>query len=429
MYATVDAAPPPLEPRVGLDADWVGLVHHVRRLKGRAFVHLWLPQGLVQIVWTGELPDGVRPGATIEARGPCVPAALRDPTLRWAGLEVQATAIAVWSTPSEPMPVDLTKPELVATAETRFDLRPLTLRHPRIRAVFTIQDALVRGFRSYLSGSGFTEIHSPKIVAEGAEGGANVFELGYFGRRATLAQSPQFYKEFGTGVFGRVFEVGPVFRAEPHATSRHLAEYTSLDVELGPIRSLDEVMAVEVGALGAMLDAVRRDCAHEVALLGITLPALGPIPVIPFAAVKARTGDTDHDLSPSEEQAVSAWIRAETGSDWVFVTGYPSSKRPFYAMDDPADPRSTVSFDLLFRGVEITTGGQRIHELPTLEAKLRRRGMDPAAFAFFTAAHRHGLPPHGGFGLGLERLTARLCGLDNVRDATLFPRDLHRLAP
>ena len=427
---TIAPSSAPAAFRPGVDADDVaGIVHHVRRLKGRAFVHLWLPHGLVQVVVEGELSSEVRTGASIAVEGTWEAAALRDPTLARTDVELRAARIELLSTPSRPLPFDVTKPTLTVTPETMFDLRPLSLRHPRVRAVFRIEDALCSGFRQHLAERGFTEIHTPKIVAEGAEGGANVFELGYFGRRAFLAQSPQFYKEFCAGAFLRVWEVGPVFRAEKHATSRHLNEYTSLDVELGPIRSFEDVMAEEVAVLRAMFDAVRARCAHEVALLGIELPEVTEIPVLTFAECKRWSGDTDTDLSPSEEVEISRRVKEQTGSDLVFVTRFPSSKRPFYVMDDALDPTVTASFDLLFRGVEITTGGQRIHDPEVLERKMRARGMDPEAFAFFTMAHRHGLPPHGGFGLGLERLAARLCGIDNVRDATLFPRDAHRLTP
>jgi nondiscriminating aspartyl-tRNA synthetase len=295
--------------------------------------------------------------------------------------------------------------------------------------VFAIQAALVAGLRDHLDGIGFTAIHSPKLGSQGAEGGANLFTLPYFGREAVLAQSPQLYKEICVAAFGRVYEIGPVFRAEPHATRRHLNEYVSLDVEFGPIASFAEVMALEVGLLRAMFARVRERCAPELSLLGLALPDTERVVAIPFAEVKAWTGDSEPDLSPAEERAVCDRALDELGAELVFVTRFPSSKRPFYAMDSPDDPTVTESFDLLLRGTEITTGGQRIHDPEVLRAKLRARGMDPDAFGFFLEAHDCGLPPHGGFGLGLERLTAQLCGLDNVRDASLFPRDAHRLTP
>ena len=430
MITTIRPLPAPVEPTVDADGEWAGLVHQVRRLSARTFIKLWLSRGLLQVVRHGEVPEAVRPGATIRVRGQVVAATLRDATLYWRELELAASQLEVLAVPAaEAMPFDLTRPELATTPETRLDHRPISLRHPKIRAVFVVQAALVRSFREHLDRQGFTEIHSPKLGSEGAEGGANVFELDYFGRRAVLAQSPQFYKEFGTAIFGRVYEVGPVFRAEPHSTRRHLNEYTSLDAEMGPIASFEQVMALEVGLLRAMFAEVRRHCAHELALLGVSVPEVGSIPAIQFAEAKRITGGEGDDLSPGEERALGEWALAEHGSELLFVTHYPSAKRPFYAMDSAEDPSVTDSFDLLFRGTEITTGGQRIHEANVLEAKIRARGMAPEGFGFFLEAHRCGLPPHGGFGLGLERLTALLCGVDNVRDASLFPRDANRLAP
>jgi nondiscriminating aspartyl-tRNA synthetase len=428
---TIEAHPPLV--RWSDDADVVvlrAMVLRVRELKRISFLHLRTPTELIQAVWSGPLPDGVRPHAAVEVTGRPTPARIQDPSVTRRTVELQLTALEVLSSPGVAAAVDVTKPVLEASAETVLDERALTLRHPAVRAAFVIQAALVRGFRQYLDGQGFTELRTPKLGAQGAEGGANTFELDYFGQRATLAQSPQFYKELGTGAFLRVYEVGPVFRAEKHATSRHLNEYTSLDLELGPLRSFTEVMAMETGLLRHMLAHVSETCGAELSLLGVGVPGVPAIPALTFAQAKARVGGDDSpDLSPAEEAALGASVKAETGSDWVFVTHYPSSKRPFYALDTPADPSVTESFDLLFRGVEITTGGQRIHEHAMLIDKLVARGLDPEGFAFFHHAHAMGLPPHGGLGLGLERLTQQLLGLSNVREATLFPRDRHRLVP
>ncbi len=425
-------AHPPLT-RWSDDADDVvlrAMVLRVRELKRVTFLHLRTATDLVQAVSTGPLPAGVRVHAAVEVHGTPRAARINDPSITRREVELQLTHIEVLSSPSAAASLDVTKPEIDAGSDTLLDARPLSLRHPAVGAVFQVQAALVAGFRSHLDGQGFLELRTPKLGSEGAEGGANVFELDYFGRRATLAQSPQFYKEIGTGAFLRVYEVGPVFRAEKHATRRHLNEYTSLDLELGPIRSFTEVMAHEVAVLRAMLAMVRRRAVPALDLLGVELPEVPDIPAVSFAEAKAAVGgDGSPDLSLTEEAAVSEWVRAATGSDWVFVTHYPSSKRPFYALDSPVDPTVTDSFDLLFRGTEITTGGQRIHDADILDAKIRRRGMDPEAFQHFSAAHRAGLPPHGGFGLGLERLTQLLLGLDNVRQASLFPRDRNRLTP
>lgn len=426
MSAVAPAAPLAL-PMVGDDVDWLGMVHHVRRMKGRSFLQIRVPQGLYQVV-CAELPEGVRPGATVSVRGRFAPASLREAALSSRQMEIAAASVRLIWSPPEVSPLDASKPELVATPEVRFDLRALSLRHPKIAAVFRVQDALLRGYRRYLHALRFVEIHSPKLVAQGAEGGANLFEVPYFGRRAYLAQSPQLYKELATGALLRVFEVGPVFRAEPHATRRHLNEYVSLDAELGPIADMSEVMSVLAGAISAMFESVRTEAAEEVALLGIEVPVIREIPTVRFTEVLPGA-PSGVDLSPNDEVAICARIEQETGSPLVFVTGYPEALRPFYVMDDPQRPGLTHSFDLLFRGTEITSGGQRIHEPEALSAKLRARGVDPEVFSSFLVGHRFGLPPHGGFGLGLERLTALLCGLDNLRDASLFPRDQQRITP
>ncbi len=295
---------------------------------------------------------------------------------------------------------------------------------------------MCRAFREYLHSQGFTEIHTPKIVHAGAEGGSNIFRLDYFGRKAFLAQSPQFYKQTMVGVFERVFEIAPVFRAEKHNTPRHLNEYTSLDFEMGFIDHFSDIMDMETGFLQYAMALLKREYAADAARLGIEIPDVSRIPAVRFDEAKRLAAERygyrirdPYDLEPEEEVHIGRYAKEEWGSDFVFVTHYPSKKRPFYAMDDPADPRYTLSFDLLFRGMEVTTGGQRIHDYRQQVDKMLARDMHPEEFESYLMIHKHGMPPHGGIGLGLERLTARLCGLENVRSATLFPRDQGRLEP
>jgi nondiscriminating aspartyl-tRNA synthetase len=302
--------------------------------------------------------------------------------------------------------------------------------------VFKVQEGLVRSFRDYLTGEGFTEVHTPKIVRAWAEGGSNIFKLDYFGKKAYLAQSPQFYKQTMVGVFERVFEVGPVFRAEKHATPRHLNEYTGLDFEMGYIDSFYDVIEMEAGYLRHAMKLLADEYAGELELLGAELPAADRIPCLRFDDAKRLAAEKygykirdPYDLEPEEEIRIGQYAKEELGSDFLFVTHYPSKKRPFYAMDDPDGPKYTLSFDLLFRGMEVTTGGQRVHDYAAQVAKMEDRGMDPAEFESYLMIHRHGMPPHGGLGIGLERLTMKLCGLDNVRYASLFPRDRSRLEP
>ena len=320
--------------------------------------------------------------------------------------------------------------------DTELSLRPVTLRAPRARAVFRIQAAICRAFREFLQEEGFTEIHTPKLGRAGAEGGSSQFRVDYFGRKAVLAQSPQLYKQVMVGVFERVYEIGPVFRAEKHATQRHLNEYTSLDLEMGFLRSFTDLMALEQGFLRRLVALLRQEYAGELALLGAELPDAEHIPAVRFDEAKRLAAEAygyairePYDLEPEEEQHIGRYAKEVWGSDFVFVTHYPGRKRPFYTMDDPEDPRYTLSFDLLFRGMEITTGGQRIHNYGQQVEKLKARGMEPEDFSGYLLFHKHGAPPHGGLGIGLERLTMQLCGLDNIRRASLFPRDRTRLEP
>ena len=409
-----------------------GAVHALRDMGGITFLTLRMADGAVQCVCAPEaVPQGLTEECAVELSG-TVHSEPRAP----GGWETGVETITVLSRPAAPMPVSLGKRKLGLHLDTELPLRPVILRDLRRRAVFKLQEGLTRAFRDYLTGEGFTEIHTPKIVSAGAEGGSNIFRLDYFGRKAYLAQSPQIYKQTMVGVYERVFEVGPVFRAEKHATPRHLNEYTGLDFEMGYIRSFYDIMEVEAGFLRRAMELLGREYSRELALLGVELPDASSIPCLRFDEAKRLAAERygyqirdPYDLEPEEEVNIGRYAKEEWDSDFVFVTHYPSKKRPFYAMDDPADPKFTLSFDLLFRGLEVTTGGQRIHDYAQQVAKMEARGMDPAEFESYLMIHKHGMPPHGGLGIGLERLTMQLCGLDNVRKACLFPRDRTRLEP
>ena len=327
------------------------------------------------------------------------------------GVELHEPSFQVLSVPADAPPIELRRPELKETLPTQLDFAPVALRHPRVRARFEIAAAAVHGFRAALDGLGFTEISTPKLVASATESGANVFELDYFGRRAFLAQSPQFYKQTLVGVFERVYETGQVFRAEPHDTGRHLAEYTSLDAELGFIRDHFDVMAIVREAVAGMMEAVRERTGAEVA----HVPA--GIPWVHFE----DTGVDEPDLAPADERRI-----CEEHGELVFVTGFPTAKRPFYTHPEPGRPEYTNSFDLLFRGMEIVTGGQRLHRY---EDYIGALGGETGPYEGYLQAFKYGMPPHGGFALGLERFVAQLVGATNVRETTLFPRDMSRLTP
>ena len=419
----------------GLDGQTVtvkGAVHALRKLGGIDFMTLRLRDGALQCVCGPEgLPEGLCEECTVSVTG-----AVRTEERAPGGRELTVESIDVLSRPAEAMPVPIDKWKLNLNLDTELGLRPVVLRNLRKRSVFKIQEGLSRAFREYLTQEGFTEIHTPKIVHAGAEGGSNIFRLDYFGRKAFLGQSPQFYKQTMVGVFERVFEVAPVFRAEKHSTPRHLNEYTSLDLEMGYIDSFADLMAVETGFLRCAMDLLRREYADDLKRLDVTLPQVEQIPAVPFDQAKRLAAEKygrpirdPFDLEPEEEHNIGRYFKEEYGADFVFVTHYPSKKRPFYAMDDPEHPKYTLSFDLLFRGMEVTTGGQRIHDYQQQVDKMLAKGMHPEEFESYLMIHKHGMPPHGGLGIGLERLTAQLCGLDNVRGTSLFPRDRTRLEP
>ncbi|KZM74466.1 aspartate--tRNA(Asn) ligase [Nocardia terpenica] len=408
-----------------------GWIHRRRRLAAVTFVVLRDRSGLAQAVVTdpvardqvSELPEEtavrITGIATANAKAP-------------GGVELTEPAIEPLGAPAQPPPVELWRPTLAAGLPTLLDHAAVTWRHPARQAVWRLAAASLAGFRSHLDGAGFTEIATPKIVGGSTESGATVFALDYFGDTAYLAQSPQLYKQMLTGVFERVYEVGPVFRAEPHDTARHLAQYTSLDAELGFIADHRDVLGVLRDTLAAMLDRIRESCGAALELLDIALPVVPErIPVVHFRRALELVGAApeEPDLAPEHERALGRWAEATFGSEFLAVEGYPSAKRPFYTHPQPGDPRWTNSFDLLFRGLELVTGGQRLHRHADYLAALTAREDDPADYGPYLAAMAHGMPPHGGFAIGLERWVARLLGADNIRCAALFPRDVHRLRP
>ncbi|MDD6183535.1 MAG: aspartate--tRNA(Asn) ligase [Lachnospiraceae bacterium] len=419
----------------GTEVKVSGAVHTIRDMGEVAFVILRKREGLLQCVFEEGVTDfdlkDLKEASAVEVEG-TVAKEDRAPN----GIEIRLKRIKVLSQPADTMPLAISKWKLNTSLEAKLDNRAVSLRNVRERAKFKIQEGLVRGFREFLTEEGFTEIHTPKIGAKGAEGGANLFRFEYFHRPAILEQSPQFYKQMMVGVFDRVFETAPVFRAEKHNTKRHLNEYTSLDFEMGYIESFEDIMAMETGFLQHTMKLLERDYGKELKMLGVTLPNVDKIPTVRFDEAKElvsqkydRKIKNPYDLEPEEEHLIGTLFKEEYDADFVFVTHYPSKKRPFYAMDDPEDTTFTLSFDLLFRGLEITTGGQRIHDYQMLRDKIAARGMTEEGMEDYLSAFKYGMPPHGGLGIGLERLTMQLLGEDNVRETTLFPRDLSRLEP
>ncbi len=412
-----------------------GTVHTIRNMGEVAFVILRKADGLVQCVYEEGNMDfdlkNLKEESSVEITGTVI-TEKRAPH----GFEIHLETIDILSQPEEVLPIAINKYKMHTSLEARLAVRPVSLRNVKERAKFKIQEGIVRGFRDFLYSQGFTEIHTPKIVARGAEGGSNVFRLDYFNKKAELAQSPQFYKQTMVGVYDRVFEVAPVFRAEKHNTTRHLNEYMGLDFEMGYIGGFEDVMAMETGFLQYMMELLKNEYQKELAILEVILPDVSRIPSVRFDKAKElaskkynRKIRNPYDLEPEEELLIGQYFKEEYDSDFVFVTHYPSKKRPFYAMDDPSDSRFTLSFDLLFRGLEVTTGGQRIHDYKEILAKMEKRNMDPKDIASYLMIFKYGMPPHGGLGIGLERLTMKLLREQNVRETSLFPRDVNRLEP
>lgn len=438
---------------VGAQTEIHGMIHNVRVTKWGGFIILRKPRGLVQLVVgdqshffdeKGEeihMADLCREMA-VNVHGVVNAAKIKDPAALDNTIEIAVDRVDVLSRPTTAEVVDMNALKF-GDEETllryKFDNRQVTLRNPRDMAILKVQSTIARAFGEYLSGEGFTQIFTPKIVSEGAEGGANVFKMDYFGKQVYLAQSPQFYKQIGVGVYERVFEIAAAYRAEKHATSRHLNEYISLDVEMGFIKGQEDVMALEAELLRHIIKTVETQCAHELTLLGATLPVLpADVPIWKLSEVHEilfREGlcEADHrgedDLAPEEERAICKYAMDKYGSDFAFVTHFPSAHRAFYAMDDPADPTLTLSFDLLMRGLEITSGGQRIHSEQDYRDKMVKRGMNPDCFRFYLDTFKNGMPPHGGFAIGLERITACFLGINNVKECSMFPRDINRVAP
>jgi nondiscriminating aspartyl-tRNA synthetase len=436
---TTERVSRPLRPRVwasslsrhvGEQVRIAGWLHRYRQLGKISFLILRDRSGLAQIIVDD--PDLRARVASFGSESVLeVCGLVADEPQAPGGVEVRQPEITLISEVSEQLPFELYMPEISAQLPTVLDHAAVANRHPARRRAFRVAAALVEGFRSQLQTSGFTEIFTPKIVGSATESGSNVFELGYFGRPAFLAQSPQFYKQIMVGVHERVFEVGPVFRAEPHDTARHLNEYLSLDAEMGFIRDHHDVIAVLREVVAAMVDNVRKELGDEAGDLGLpTVP--DSLPVLHFSEameILANGNDDQDDLAPADERQLGAWAADQRNSDWLVVSGYPMSKRPFYTHPDPARPGYSRGFDLLFRGLELVTGGQRLHLYADYLEALEANGLTESGMEGYLEAFKYGMPPHGGFAIGLERFVAQLTGVQNVREVTQFPRTMTRLEP
>ena len=421
-----------------------GTIHRIKEMSGFAFVIIRTARQQFQCIWEeGKSAVDVKDFSVEE----CV---IVDGTLiaeerSRLGFDIRIDSMTRISGKAEIPPVEIgndCKMEKLNLA-TLLDNRVISLRNPKIRAILKIADGVQYAFRSFLREEGFTEFVPPKMVESGAEGGADMFEVDYFGKKAYLNQSPQMYKQIMVGVFQKVYTVGPVFRAEKYSTNRHINEFQGMDLEMGFINSFEELMELEARMFQYMFNVLNEQYAPELEMyLGrdARLPELTKFPKIKFMEAKQLFADNhpgeqgkrallEPDFAPEEEKWLGEYFLKEYNSPIVFVTHYPTVKRPFYAMEDPQDPKFTLSFDMLLNGLEVTTGGQRIHDYAEQVEKMKKRGMDVEQFEDYLTMHKYGMPPHGGMGLGLERIVQNILGLDNIKQATAFPRDRDRLRP
>lgn len=426
--------------KIGQEITLAGWVQVVRAHGKIAFIDLRDRSGIIQIgAFEGNLPtefgklgsqDVIEINGIVKERGE----RYVNKNIPTGTIEVEAKSLEIIQK-SQEMPFDMGGRDLNLELPTLLDNRGLTLRHPKVAAIFKVSEIVIDAFRNALKEKDFTEFQSPVIIPQGAEGGAEMFEVEYFGHKAFLAQSPQFYKQIMVGVFERVFTVNKTLRAEPSITTRHLAEATTLDAEFGFINSWTEVLDMAEYVVRYIFDKVYRNCGQELMLFSADVPLIeSEIPRIKLRdaqkIILERTGrdnTKEPDLTPEDERELCKWAREEKGSDLVFVTHYPVEKRPFYTFEDPEDPGYTLSADLLGRGTEWMTGGQRITDINRLTENAEKRGIDLKKSELYFQAFKYALPPEGGFSFGSERMTMHILGLANIREASLFPRDMERI--
>lgn len=409
-----------------------GWIYKVRKLKNITFIIIRDRSGLVQCVIENSKFDinSISLESVVSILG-----LVKDSNNKLNPFEVEIESLEVISKVNSELPIEINKENLEVNLDTMLNNRYLSLRHEKVNAIFKIQNMITDGFREFLKSQDFTEINTPKIVKEGAEGGSEVFEVKYFEEKAYLAQSPQFYKQMMVGAgFERVFEIGHAYRAEEHSTNRHLNEYISLDLEFGFIENEFDIMAMEEKLLKFIIGFLNKNGKEYLDLLQVKLPEISnEIPKITFEeALKVlkenyNKNDLEGDLDPEGEKLLYSYAKEKFNSEFIFITNYPRRKRPMYTM--PNGENGTHSFDLLFRGIEITTGGQRIHNYEMLIENMKYKGVNPSNYESYLEIFKYGMPKHGGFAIGLERITAKILGFDNVREATLITRDRKRLIP
>ena len=412
-----------------------GWMHRFRNLGKIGFVLLRDKTGMVQCVVEPkelEVVADLQVESVLKITGKVVKTPKGD------AVEIQVKGIEVLSAVKDMIPVEINKEEIDAHMETVIDHRAVTLRHPKQSAIFKIQSEIVHAYKEYMKNQGFTEIFFPILSGASSEGGAEFFEVNYYDKKAALAQSAQLYKQITMGVFEGVYGLSYSFRAEKYATTRHLTEFNQFEFELGFIDSMSDLMDHNEAVVRYIVEKVNENCAEELKTLGVELPKLGEkfprITLKDALEIYKTEGGIDEtsepDLSPAAEKWLSTvWAPEKHGTNFVFVTHYPTSKRPFYTLKSKENPELTESFDLIANGSEVTTGGQRVNEYEMQVERLKEKGLNPADFEGYLEMHKYGIPPEGGFGMGLQRLTQNLLSIPNIKEATIFPRDVQRLTP
>lgn len=429
--------------KIGQEVLLKGWVRIVRSHGKLVFIDLRDGSGIVQIVVNQQVSEEaykiaseLHPEFAIEVVGLVKkrPQKTENKELTTGGVEIEAKEIKILSK-AETLPFDMGGKDLNLELPTLLDHRGLTLRHPKIAAIFKIQETIARAYRNTLKEEGFTEIFVPTIVPTATEGGSEVFSVDYYNRKAYLAQSPQLYKQLMVPVFERVFTIAHAYRAEPSVTTRHLSEYTSLDAEMGFIDSWEDLMETVEKIIKSILEEVKKENGRELNFFNVEIPEIKKR-ILRLKMREAqeitfkRTGVDNRkepDLSPSDEKEICKWAKEETGAPFVFITHYPTKKRPFYTMPDPKDPEFTLSFDMLGFTEEWVTGGQRINDYQMILEHIKEWGNKKENFEIYLQAFKYGMPPEGGFAMGLERLTKDILGLANIREGSLFPRDMERV--
>ncbi|MCS0160644.1 aspartate--tRNA(Asn) ligase [Vibrio alginolyticus] len=413
-----------------------GFVCSCREMSWGSFFVIRNCNETIQCVVTHDIAHNIVPESYVEVKGLFTPASLKNKLLTIQDREIRVSEFRVINSPVSALPIDLSKNELSLNLDTSLDLRELSLRHSFNRAVFKIQSIVSSSFTEYLEDQGFTKVHTPKISPQAVESGSSVFSLDYFGKKACLAQSPQLYKQMMVPVFDRVFEVGPVFRAEKHSTSRHLNEYISLDVEMTLENDFYDLIYLEVRVLEFIFNNLKKKCSKELIILDVELPKIESVVIMSFEevhdivwSVYGKDYRSELDLAPEEEKLICEYVKEKYSTDFVFVSHYPIETRPFYTKADKIRPDTSLSFDLLFRGVEITTGGQRLDKYEDYIERLEKSGISSESLENYLNTFKFSTSQHGGFGLGLERLVSKICGLKNIKEASLFPRDCNRITP